>query len=325
MKKRDNIYKKINNMKLGVGLKIVISVLILMLSFTVNSAQDFTSSYRLIDIGNLDITTGNGSTPTFADIDGDSNLDLYVGENSGKVNVFINDGSGNYAYMGFLQADGADIDVGNNSSPVFANLDNNCFPTLYVGNYYGIIALFSGIDVTNPTITCIDNQEVNADVTETYTVSGTEFDPMATDDNCGVESIINDFNNSATLAGAVLPVGTTTIIWTVTDEAENNADCSFEVLVNEYVGIEKLEEASISIYPNPTNGEITIDFSSYNGQENVKKVEITDITGKTVYTSTTLSTSNNQLKIDLSSFEKGIYIISIQTERERFTSKIVKK
>ena len=42
---------------------------------------------------------------------------------------------------------------------------------------------------------------------------------------------INDFNNTISLEGASLPVGTTTIKWTVSDAAGNEAECSFDVLV----------------------------------------------------------------------------------------------
>ncbi len=78
----------------------------------------------------------------------------------------------------------------------------------------------------------------------------------------------------------------------------------------------------IKIYPNPTSGKLTID----NGQLIIKNIEITDITGKTI-----LSSSNSQIKqfsnleIDLSGLNNGIYFISIQTDNEIFTSKIIKK
>jgi len=78
----------------------------------------------------------------------------------------------------------------------------------------------------------------------------------------------------------------------------------------------------ISIYPNPTSGKLTIE----NGQLIIKNIEITDITGKTIQ-----SSSNSQIKqfsnleIDLSGLNNGIYFISIQTDNEIFTSKIIKK
>lgn len=174
-------------------------------------------------------------------------------------------------------------------------------------------------DVTNPTISCISNKEVVADATEnTYTVTGTEFDPASTGDNCDIESIINDFNSTASLAGASLPAGTTTIKWTVTDAAGNEAECSFNVTVEDATGIRNLEELGISIYPNPTNGILKLNFAG----NQVQKLNVSDITGKTVFEKTNVQQNET---IDLSGFANGIYIIILETENGTFSSKIMRE
>lgn len=64
----------------------------------------------------------------------------------------------------------------------------------------------------------------------------------------------------------------------------------------------------VKVYPNPTSTEITIDFNDYNSILGYK-VEIVDISGKTVYNTTV---SQKQVKIDLSSWTgKGIYFVRI--------------
>ncbi|MCZ2460240.1 MAG: HYR domain-containing protein, partial [Chitinophagales bacterium] len=89
-------------------------------------------------------------------------------------------------------------------------------------------------DHENPTITCVANQTVNTDLGQCdYTVKGTEFDPAAFNDNCTGATISNDYNNSASLAGAEFPKGTTTVIWTVTDASNNTTTCSFTVTVQD--------------------------------------------------------------------------------------------
>jgi methionine-rich copper-binding protein CopC len=179
-------------------------------------------------------------------------------------------------------------------------------------------------DITNPTITCVANQTVDADATHTYTVQDTEFDPTATDDNCGIASIVNDFNSTSTLAGEQLPEGTTTIVWTVTDNAGNTTTCSFNVLVNEYVGIADLSANGILIYPNPTSG--IINLTGFNEPVSVKNLEITDITGKTIQSSSNFQINQfSNYEIDLSGFDSGIYIVKISTDKEIFTSKLIKK
>ncbi|WP_074780397.1 HYR domain-containing protein [Draconibacterium orientale] len=87
-------------------------------------------------------------------------------------------------------------------------------------------------DNENPTISCVANRSKDSDAgTCNYTVVGTEFDPTATGDNCGIASVLNDFNSGSTLAGAVFPLGTTTVVWTITDNASNTATCTFDVTV----------------------------------------------------------------------------------------------
>ncbi len=114
-------------------------------------------------------------------------------------------------------------------------------------------------DNTSPTINCIDNHTKQLSENQTvYKVSSNEFDPVLTNDNCGIASITNNFNNLATLENAEIPTGLTTIIWTIKDNADNTTTCSFDIQVNSFVNIEILKKAGISIYPNPTNGKINL-------------------------------------------------------------------
>ena len=171
-------------------------------------------------------------------------------------------------------------------------------------------------DVTDPTISCVDNQDVDADDTHTYTVQGTEFDPTATDDNCGVASIANDFNSTETLADESLPEGTTTITWTVTDNAGNTTTCQYDVLVNEFVGINGIDAINIALYPNPSNGQFTIENA--NGFD----IVITDVSGRIVKE---LSAISNKQTVDLSVEASGIYFIKLQNSELTKTVKIIKQ
>ncbi|WP_034919098.1 LamG-like jellyroll fold domain-containing protein [Gillisia sp. CAL575] len=89
------------------------------------------------------------------------------------------------------------------------------------------------VDSQNPTINCIGDQVRSSDLDECYyTVLGTEFNPTATSDNCSIQSVINDFNSSSTLEGAMVSNGTI-ITWSVTDSSSNITTCSFTVIVND--------------------------------------------------------------------------------------------
>jgi len=71
-------------------------------------------------------------------------------------------------------------------------------------------------------------------------------------------------------------------------------------------------------YPNPTDCIINFEFSN----NNIQQIMLTDMTGKTLID----EINNLQNKtIDLSSFESGIYLISIKTDKEIFTTQVVKR
>ena len=97
-------------------------------------------------------------------------------------------------------------------------------------------------DDDNPTISCVGNQTRGTEAPAcTYTASGTEFDPTAANDNCGITLTTYELSGATTvatttgtsLAGVVFNKGVTTVKWTVTDAAGLSADCSFTVTVND--------------------------------------------------------------------------------------------
>jgi len=174
-------------------------------------------------------------------------------------------------------------------------------------------------DYTDPTLVCIGNQTKQLSEGETvYTVSGTEFDPTESGDNCDGFSIINDFNGLTTLENVEFPIGITTVVWTITDIANREAQCTIDVQVNAFVSTGTMQQKGISIYPNPTTGIINFD----NTKNSIQQVKVFDLAGKTIITKVNIQQNGI---IDLSSFESSIYIVEFQTNNEIFITKIVKE
>ncbi|MBO1348908.1 MAG: VCBS repeat-containing protein [Hormoscilla sp. GUM202] len=83
------------------------------------------------------------STPTFADLDSDGDLDLFVGNRDGKIIYFKNKGTASSPAFGTPQTNPFGLaDVGLVSSPTFADLDDDGDLDLFVGNYDGKIIYF---------------------------------------------------------------------------------------------------------------------------------------------------------------------------------------
>jgi hypothetical protein len=89
---------------------------------------------------------------------------------------------------------------------------------------------------------------------------------------------------------------------------------------NRTTGIQKTE-SSFSVYPNPTNGNLTINFdNSIKGNVIVK---IVSVLGEEVYNQTNIQ-STEKLNVDLSKYENGVYLVQITTNNNTVIKRIVK-
>lgn len=195
------------------------------------------------------------------------------------------------------------------------------------GNIAADTAEITVVDDTAPQITCPENQSIYlADGQTTYIANGTEFDPISSADNCGTATLINDYNNAETLAGAEFPEGTKTLSWTATDRAGNNKTCIFDLTVNASSGMLGSSEEGFRLYPNPAKDIIKIVFSSIAEQKTIKYIRITDISGRTIQQfEIPKSDTAEHLNIDLSEFPPGIYILKITGRSANYTEKIIKQ
>jgi hypothetical protein len=76
---------------------------------------------------------------------------------------------------------------------------------------------------------------------------------------------------------------------------------------NAVTGIPVESNNSIKIYPNPTNGVIHIEGSSF-----IRNPELSDVTGRRIDIQNVYSTGGNNLTLELSSFTKGLIILRIE-------------
>jgi len=101
-------------------------------------------------------------------------------------------------------------------------------------------------------------------------------------------------NNNGTATSCDVWTFTTDIAWTVN---EHNSE--------------------INIYPNPTNGKISLKNMHFVNAE----IIISDITGKVVQS---YSSADSNLLIDLTDNQTGIYILTIKTDNKILTNRIIK-
>jgi len=81
-------------------------------------------------------------------------------------------------------------------------------------------------------------------------------------------------------------------------------------------GIENVYLQNLKIYPNPVKDELRIE----SGELIIEKVEICDLTGKTIY-----QFDNLKNKINVSALAQGIYIVKLKTDKGTVTEKFIKE
>ena len=82
------------------------------------------------------------------------------------------------------------------------------------------------------------------------------------------------------------------------------------------IAIEEIEKAEVVVYPNPTTGELKVE----SGKLKVERVEVFDVYGKRHASRVTC----NEMTIDISDLQVGIYFIKITTDKGIVTKKIIK-
>ena len=106
------------------------------------------------------------------------------------------------------------------------------------------------------------------------------------------------------------------------------------------VGVVGIDNSNIKIYPNPTKGQLTIESTELK----IEMVEILDILGKCVYTTSLRGTKcrsnpennneysgllryarNYEVVIDVSHLASGAYFVSVYSEGQKITRKFVKE
>jgi len=82
----------------------------------------------------VELTRGSNATPALGDLDGDGDADLMVGESSGTINYYRNDGTPQSPSFTLVSDEFMDIDVGRRSAPTLVDYDADGDLDLLIGS-----------------------------------------------------------------------------------------------------------------------------------------------------------------------------------------------
>lgn len=108
----------------------------------------------------------------------------------------------------------------------------------------------------------------------------------------------NNFNPTA--AG----VGVHEITYTVTDNNGCTGAATDYLVVENCTGIEDINAASMTVYPNPSTGVVNLQFSNSTNDVNIA---VYDMQGREVYQNHVAAISNNSLTLNLGQLGSGVY------------------
>ena len=98
--------------------------------------------FVLADTTLVKLTRGSNSTPALTDVDGDGDLDLFIGESSGELNFYRNVGTPEAPTFELVSDNFLAIDAGRRSFPAFADMDGDGDEDLLLGREAGGVLLY---------------------------------------------------------------------------------------------------------------------------------------------------------------------------------------
>jgi hypothetical protein len=110
-----------------------------------NTGTATAPAWTLADSQFVSISRGSNTVPALADLDGDGDLDLVIGEASGQVNLYRNAGSRTAPSFELVSDNLQGIDVGRRAAPSLADVDGDGKPDLLFGSEDGTMQLWRNV------------------------------------------------------------------------------------------------------------------------------------------------------------------------------------
>lgn len=243
-------------------------------------------------------TGGEYSAPAFVDIDGDSDMDLFVGSEVGG------EGPPMSSFSFFKNT--------TNAAPTITSNDG--------GDTASVSAAENQTAVTTVTATDSDGDDISYSISD-----GADKAKFDIDASTGVLTFKDapDFETP----GDANADNKYVVAVTATDDGDGSLSDTQTITVSvtdvteavpaEVTSVNDLGDR-ISIYPNPANGIVNIDGKN----SNIRTVKLMDFAGKILLEKAAIAP---QMSIDISTYKAGVYIMSIQTDKGLINQKIQKQ
>lgn len=307
-----------------------------------------TPMYKLIDDDfaglssiNLDLV-GNkpvlGIHPTFGDLDNDGDKDMMIGDYAGNLHYFTNSaGVGNPANFVLSQPKYQSIDVGAYAAPQLIDLNRDGKLDMVIGKENGYFTYYENTGtVSVPTFTKITDSLGFANVKHPMFFKGNSV-PCIVEDNGEYVMFAGSASGNlfqfkdidGNLTGTFSRVDTNFLsIYEGINSSITMADVTnsgyLDMIIGNQAGgvaffegaepiisINELNEvSSLSVFPNPSDGNLVVDVAN-NSLKNAS-IEVFDLMGKSQLKKVV---NASRLQLNLSYLPQGIYLIKFSNDK----------
>ena len=185
------------------------------------------------------------------------------------------------------------------------------------GNTNTCTQIVTVVDDVDPVVTCPANSVETINEGDLYTIPDVTATASATD-NCTASPLITQ----DPIAGTGIGVGDTVVTITATDDAGNVSTCTFTITVEYILGTGDTDyNNEIVLFPNPTNGNVTL---LNNSNVLINTVTIFDINGR-VINEISINGTNLETNFSIENQATGLYFVKIVSNDFSIIKKIVKK
>ena len=294
------------------------------------------------------VSVNSWAYPSFVDIDGDGDFDVFVGEYGGAFQYFENTGTDTVPVFAAPQPNPFGLDsVNGNPVPNFVDIDGDGDFDVLVGEYGGALQYFENTG-TN-TAPAFDTAQTNpfglVSVNfKTYPsfvdIDGDgDFDVFVGEYGGALQYFENTGTNTvpAFAAPQVNPFGLVSVLgFASPDFVDIDGDGDFDAFVwgnggdlkyfenTSPTGIkENKQTANVTIYPNPAKDKFAVQFNGVNGSGSVT-LEVTNSIGQVILKEKAAGSENGySFEISTAAYDKGLYFVKIKTKDNVIIRKLV--
>ena len=324
-----------------------------------NTGTSTLPAYDLVtrDYMNMNSFALNSLFPTSGDLDGDGDMDLIIGEESGKLHYLENTaGAGNPAnYPNITAPNYMDIDAGDYSTPFLADLNRDSLLDLIVGNRDGLLKYYMNKGTaTAPFFSKLPTKDTLGGINTTPQFMNEGFSSAILTDQfdstgnyyllvSGVDGKLMVYNDiDSNIVGNYTKVDSivTTGYRTSAAVIDLDNDTILDIAIGEYSGgfqlltqkikIEvntpeiPLPVSNLNLFPNPAGEYITVAFDNPSQQR--IDLSLLDIVGRQVGPgrNQTFSEGHNEWRMNVSHLSRGVYLIRVEAGGKVTALKFVK-